>query len=249
MLSVVLLVLLVCMALLVAGTSEGFTPGKAMVIVEPRPHQHLQRVVENFDRLMPADYVMYVFHGRSAGEYARQATAGVGRRCILTPLDTDNLTAAEYNALLTSAAFWQKVDAENILVFQTDTALCRDATLDVGRFEAFDYVGCPYAQPGTGRNSFWGKHAFYGVGGLSFRKKSAMMKCIREGPANGTPEDVFFSDCQDASLPRPGWKDLAALCTQHAHKGASLGAHKIKDLPEADRQTFVSYCPQSAFLV
>lgn len=37
----------------------------AMVIVEPREHPNLQYVLENFDRLMPLHYDLYVFHGKT----------------------------------------------------------------------------------------------------------------------------------------------------------------------------------------
>ncbi len=83
-----------------------------MVIVEPRQHAHLGYVLRNFDQHMPQRYDLYVFHGQSAAEYARQAAAGIERHRAVhfIPLPADDLSADEYNALLKSPAeFWDKV--------------------------------------------------------------------------------------------------------------------------------------------
>ena len=86
-----------------------------MVIIEPRQHPDLQYTVENFHKLMPPHYQLYVFHGRSAGEYARHSVAGVvGRTVHFEALTTDNLGVDEYNNLLQQPDFWQSIDAEHV---------------------------------------------------------------------------------------------------------------------------------------
>ena len=246
-----LLLLLGLLALSLQNKEPFLIPSDhAMVIVEPRAHKDLQRVVENFDSLMPGHYEMYVFHGKSSRNFAAEATSRVNRRCHLIALDTDNLTAAQYNALFTTAAFWRQIPAEHVFVFQTDTALCSGTPHDISRFEKFDYVGCPYAQESVGQNGYWASNAFYGVGGLSFRKRSAMLRCIEKGGQDpGTPEDVFFSNCQHSTSPKPTPEDLSALCSQHSHRGHSFGAHQIRNLSASDKTSFTAYCPESSFLV
>lgn len=87
----------------------------------------------------------------------------------------------EYNSLLTSREFWEKINTENILIIQHDSALLRTG---IEEFYKWDYVGAPWTFQNHGGN-----------GGLSFRKKSAMLECIDKVPYNGKDnEDVYFSN-------------------------------------------------------
>jgi hypothetical protein len=87
----------------------------------------------------------------------------------------------DYNELLTSHAFWDKIDEENILIIQHDTNILR---FGIEEFYQYDYVGAP-----------WKFQQHGGNGGLSFRKKSTMLECIEKVPYNGTDnEDVYFSN-------------------------------------------------------
>ena len=224
----------------------------AMVIVEPRKHKHMRHVVENFDAHMPPEYDLYVFHGKSAEDFVRDATSGVRRRQVhLRRLETDNMTADEYNALLKDpAAFWGRIDAENILIFQTDAVLCGQSKRSIRDFEHLAYIGCAYdarAGPGT----HWGKDAFWGVGGLSFRKKSAALACLNAGPNAGSTtkaEDVFFSNCVEAGhglKPEDGLQ-LSSFCSQNNFLAHSFGAHRIHDMMAKDQLAdFVEYCPEA----
>ena len=245
----VLLIVIVIVYFCIRHPDTFTQPGHAMVIVEPRAHRDLRRVIANFDAIMPLSYTLYLFHGRSHTQHAEQAVQGLRRPCALIALHTDNLNAAQYNALLTSAAFWHQVKAEHILVFQTDAALCAKSPFVPDDFLAFDYVGCPYDAHTVGPDTHWGAHAFYGVGGLSFRKRSAMLSCISRGIPPGTPEDVAFSDCISRSGgPLPDAATLNKLCTQESHHQPSFGAHQIRRLSERDAARFQDHCPESAFL-
>lgn len=54
---------------------------RRVVIVEPRKHDKLAYVVDNFHRRMDPSYDLYVFHGKTAREFARECTrAVVGRK-------------------------------------------------------------------------------------------------------------------------------------------------------------------------
>ena len=235
-----------------AGTPEH---ASAMVIVEPRKHKHMRHVVENFDANMPPEYDLYVFHGKSAEAFVRDATSGVRRRRVhLRPLDTDNMTADQYNAFFKDpAAFWGRIDAENILIFQTDAVLCGRSRQSIRDFEQLGYIGCAYdARAGAGTH--WGKDAFWGVGGLSFRKKSAALACLArlKAPDTTTPEDVFFSNCVEAGhglKPRDGLQ-LSSFCSQNNFIAHSFGAHRIHDMMAKDQLAeFLQYCPEAKPLV
>lgn len=85
----------------------------------------------------------------------------------------------DYNLTLTNPLFWHVIKEENILIIQHDSGLLRTGIED---FYEYDYVGAP-----------WKFQEHGGNGGLSFRKKSAMLECIDKVPYNGIDnEDVYF---------------------------------------------------------
>lgn len=222
----------------------------AMVIVEPRRHKHLAYVLTNFDKRMPLTYDMYIFHGRNNGEFARDAAKSVSknRKIHFVALEKDDMTVDEYNALLKSPErFWSKIDAENILIFQTDAVLCSASKFSISDFEHLGYIGCAFGSE-AGKGTYWGERSYWGVGGLSFRKKSAALKCIANMPHEPNfPEDVFFSECVDAGYgERPAnGHQLTQFCSQGHFISKSFGAHRIHDgMEKSQLQDFVEYCPE-----
>jgi Protein of unknown function (DUF5672) len=236
-----------------AGFAAGQGRGDAMVIVEPRRHAMLRRVLENFDARMPPRYVLYVFHGNLNEAFARDAARGITRRrVVFVPMGVDDLNADGYNALLKSRRdFYEKIDAENILVFQTDAIACGSSPFELEDFERYSYIGCPYDDR-IGPGEHWGPaNAFYGVGGLSFRHRSACLACIDATPGVRPefPEDVFFSNCvqrgfRTGGLPEHGGV-LQAFCSQNQANEGSWGAHKVELMRPADRHRFAKTCPEA----
>lgn len=237
---------------------SGLLEQNALVIVEPRRHAHLQYVCENFDKNICKSWDLYVFHGKTAGQYAKDATTGItGRRVHLIPLDTDNLDGDGYNALFKSLDFWNQVKAENILVFQTDAVLCPASEFKIRDFMNYDYIGCgSYAGAIGKKKEVWAKgyskgNSFYGIGGLSFRKNSFQKHCIRKYPgiAADYPEDVFFSNCVEDSPNKPESAEvLANFCTQDSFSKRSFGAHNTWYMKNEHRESFYAFCPAAEIL-
>jgi hypothetical protein len=226
-------------------------PSKAIVIVEPRKHKDLQRVFTLFDERMPLEWDLYIFCGKTAEDYIKETVKNIKRKVIILPLDKDNLNADEYNALLKQESFYNKINAEDILIFQSDTALCNGSPFNIEDFTKYDYIGCSVNNTSIGNfQTPWNDMPFYGVGGLSFRKKSFVMKCLETRKDKlQLAEDVFFSDCvNDSPNKPPTAKVLSEFCTQNQFHEKSFGAHKIKLLQESDKASFDSYCPESSFL-
>lgn len=220
----------------------------ALVIVEPRAHAHLAAVVDNFDKHTPSDYILVVFHGKSSRSFAEAATSRVKRQKLLIALEVDNLNATEYNSLLKTAAFWNQIPGENILLFQTDAALCGRSSHILTEFESYPYIGCSYDNVSIGKQSHWNPWAFYGVGGLSFRKKSFMLQCIQRGDPYNLPEDVFFSECVSGHPEAPQSAEvLSRFCTQSSFNDKSFGAHKLS-LPTEQKGAFIQHCPEASFM-
>jgi hypothetical protein len=232
---------------------------RAMVIVEPRKHALLKDIINNFNEKMDASWDLHVFHGTLNGSHANDAVkeARTKRNVYLHTIGVDNLNAAQYNQLFKQLSFWDTIPSENILVFQTDSVLC---DTNIEDFTHFDYIGCSYNDYTIGthavpRNWRGGNkyRSFYGIGGLSFRKKSFMEACIRALPniPDDYAEDVFFSECvaKDGNSRPPNAGILASFCAQHSFPRESLGVHKPVTMSAAEKKKMVAYCPSAAMLI
>lgn len=90
----------------------------------------------------------------------------------------------EYNRLLLSTDLWKSIKGEHLLIFQTDTVLCRASPHAVDDFLQYDYVGAPWASA---------PHLPCGNGGLSLRTKSKALQVLGVEPRDETvPEDVWL---------------------------------------------------------
>jgi hypothetical protein len=122
----------------------------------------------------------------------------------------------EYNNLLCSKEFWKGIKEENILIFQQDSMLLRSG---IEEFYEYDYVGAS-----------WNFEPYVGNGGLSFRKKSAMLKIINTFNYNGlVNEDIYFANgCKMLGL-KLAPIELANKfsCETQFHLG-TLGYHAIE---------------------
>jgi hypothetical protein len=236
--------------------NEGFQnfTRNAMIIIEPRRHHLLKKVITNFDEHMDPSWELYVFHGESFREYAKECTAHITKRkVILIPLNTDDMTATDYNRMFKKKQFWDSVIAENILVFQTDSVLCGSSAKTINDYTSYGYIGCSYDDKTIGPNMFmhWEpQYEYYGIGGLSFRKKSFMLDCIykNQDVPDEFPEDMFFSQCVAKSPNRPeSAKVLNQFCTQFVYKEKSFGAHKT-NIDLQNKTEFYDYCPEAIML-
>lgn len=241
---------------------------KAMVIIEPREHPSLRYVLFNFHSMMPLEYDLYICHGPANGEFARKQASFLKNRTIYFNLVDGVSSGREYNALFKSEKFWEQIDAEIILVFQTDSVLCSKSPYSIQDFVQYGYIGCSYANYfADNLPHYWklqnpeGKKVhFFGVGGLSLRRKSFQLDCIskyKTGIESKYPEDVFFSFClaygENDSLRPENATVLQRFCNQWDLQQPSFGVHKvaewlnqikgieanIEDIPE-----LVHYCPE-----
>ncbi|KAG5189755.1 hypothetical protein JKP88DRAFT_301233 [Tribonema minus] len=95
-----------------------------------------------------------------------------------------------YNRLLTSEKFWSRVMSEKVLLFQTDTRLCSNSKRSIRDFEKYDYVGAPW-RPEHALGMRGRPQLRVGNGGLSYRKRAAMIEVVRNRDA-AAAEDIFF---------------------------------------------------------
>jgi protein O-GlcNAc transferase len=160
------------------------------VIVEPRCHPNLVRVLNNFcSKLNKYSFTWY--HSKTNSSFLddklpQEALAKIKK----VEICDDNLTIYEYNNLLTSPSFWKSINAKRTLIFQTDAGCIKDNIED---FLQYDYIGAPWPNNHTTR--MISHNLICGNGGLSLRNTRLMEK-ICDNPNilyDKMPEDYFFS--------------------------------------------------------
>ena len=179
------------------------------IIVEPRK-ENLVRILKHFIRVLPNYTHFQVYHGKYNREllYTNFRPLINSGKMSLWDLNIDNLTIQGYSALLTSKAFWNTIQSEQVLVFQTDAITCEQSKFDITDFQDYDFVGAPIPRHISiligllfmCKGYIIGHIKFFN-GGLSFRKRSKMLAVINEYPWDRLcPEDVWFC----SFLPRVG---------------------------------------------
>lgn len=170
---------------------------KVALIVEPRAHVNLVPVITQMAALHP-DWFIYLYHGNLNQSYVTTHPELTQLRndgkLALFHLHIDDINPLTYNALFTTLAFWNTVNAHYAFVFQTDAWMCDQADLNPDNFLQYDYVGSPCSLLG---DKFLN-------GGVSLRNVVAMKDMIQtctynpDGTTGGIGEDVFFSrPCRD----------------------------------------------------
>jgi hypothetical protein len=155
------------------------------VIIEPRKHKALNLVLSNFNNNLNKDWKFLIYHGNSNAEFIRQITKNnkMDNRCNMISLNTDNLSINCYNKLLLSEYFYENIDTEIFLIFQTDTLISNKYKDNIYKFLNYDYVGAP-----------WKTINKVGNGGLSLRKKSKMLEMLKKGGYIKNNGEIHYED-------------------------------------------------------
>ena len=184
------------------------------VIVEPRRHPALSFVLKNMVTLLPDGWKILVFHGNTNGEFVRDIIDDMEHPSrFLKPivLDVDNLTIAQYNAMLMSSAFYKCIPTETMLIFQTDTMILEPTYLSA--FLSYDYVGAPWKSGGVGN------------GGLSVRKKTKMLTITQTVMPFQSNEDVYFAFQTIIPLLKPSFQEAQKFAVETVFYEQPFGIH------------------------
>jgi glycosyltransferase involved in cell wall biosynthesis len=203
------------------------------VIIEPREHALLEPVIRNVMTNLADGWNLHVFCGNKNYEYVKNLFPDWEFK--ITNLEINDLSEEQYNALLKSEHFWDQINEENVLIFQTDAFILNE--FDINKFTDFSFIGSPYnwdphrqeAGPVTERLAPPG-HATNMNGGFSFRKRSSMLRCIKE-----VSEDKLLmwrerNNCQTTYFLEPWTKELAEDVFFHnalAMLEESLPSHEV----------------------
>jgi len=143
------------------------------VIIETRVLPDLAKIINDHLKYIPEDWGLTVFCSKEnvtlLGNLSRDAT--------IFYLDA-HFPTSEYNKLLKSVEFWDKLKYEHVLIFQTDSMLLREG---IEEFLEWDYVGAP-----------WKLQYHGGNGGLSLRKVAVMKEICEKATFSKRNEDTLI---------------------------------------------------------
>ena len=191
------------------------------VIVEPREHKALEFVLNNFIENLSENWNFIIFHGNKNIDYVLNIlkspllSKNIDRIRLIN-LNIDNLTIRDYNNLLVSKDFYNKIPTEVFLIFQTDSIICKEYKNLINKFIKYDYVGAPL------------KAKLVGNGGLSLRRKSKMLEILDNCEYKNEPEDVYFSiACHKIDVNKPSYEESKEFGVEAIYHPNSFGVHKL----------------------
>jgi hypothetical protein len=187
---------------------------RAAVIVETRPFFFLPKVIRNTMFFLGPRWNLHVVCGELSHGYVQSSLTGWD--VSATRLErVFHLSAADYNAMIMSPAFWRMFPEDKVLVFQSDAILCGPNIED---FMGYDYVGAP-----CGRFD----EQYIANGGLSLRTRRLMLECAsRLRPPPGMPEDVFFTtSLRRMGVPMPTYASACRFAVESIYTEHPVGVH------------------------
>jgi hypothetical protein len=194
------------------------------VIIEPRntESEMLELVVKNFMYYLHKDWSLMIIHGTENADLVDELCKSIGE-VYLVKLNVSNLSMRQYNQLSVSSDLYNIIPTENILMFQTDTILRKPIPEELLNYA---YVGAPWKLGLPWSEATGG----IGNGGLSLRKKSAMLHIIQyyNHPHKGIMnEDIYFSmACQHLKMNRPSYDLAKTFSIETVFHPDPIGIHK-----------------------
>ncbi len=129
-------------------------------MVDDRASQAVVDAVLNVLQHIPIDWkVQIVTLVQNWSFYNRSSLSSfiINGRVFMTSLDflRVDFTGSEYiNLLLTSALFWQQVQGEKLLYFQSDSVICSNSSYTLRDFLEYDFIGAPWPDGGCCNGGF-----------------------------------------------------------------------------------------------
>uniref|UniRef100_A0A6C0KTL5 DUF5672 domain-containing protein n=1 Tax=viral metagenome TaxID=1070528 RepID=A0A6C0KTL5_9ZZZZ len=192
------------------------------IIIEPRQHIALSFVLENICKNLSDEWLVIIMHGINNIEFIDNIISNhlhkYRNRIAKINLFVDNLKLSEYNELLVSEYFYNKIPTEKFLVFQTDSMISEKNKELINNFLDYDYVGAPWKDLTDGNHKY-----SVGNGGFSFRDKNACLECIKNNKWDGCNEDMFFSKY---ITNKPSIDEAKMFSIETIYSDKSFGTHK-----------------------
>ncbi|MGY5355744.1 DUF5672 family protein [Wenyingzhuangia sp. IMCC45467] len=195
------------------------------VIVEARKHPHFKVVVENVIlNTQHLNVSLHVYHGTENKDFVKDCLKEHTNVKFIN-LNVENLDIEGYNKIMLSKSFYQNIDSEHILVFQTDVITFKP--LDK-QFLAYDYIGAPWK-----KEFYQAYKAEVGNGGLSIRSKKAMLNILEQNiiRENYIPEDLYLSRIlTEQHFQIAPFNIALEFATEDVYNPHAFGCHKSWEL-------------------
>lgn len=202
---------------------------KRIVIVERRIHPNLAFVLYNAAYYGP-DWGITIVCSDANYEYCKSVVGDKPTVAVIplfTGIGTVDQGKQEYNQLLQSSEFYRGFEEETLCIVETDCYFRRKIpnwVLD------YDLVACPY----TWDESMAG-------GGLSFRKRDAMIRICETFPIKLDAQDVYlWKGARELGLRLPSCEISEGGLTESIFSLTAFGVHQWwtfffpKELPDAE---------------
>jgi hypothetical protein len=207
------------------------------IIIEPRKHNALEFVLNNFLENLDDNWNIIIYHGNKNVEFVNTIIdtklKKYKKRISLINLKVDNLSISDYNNLMMSEKFITDIPSEMFLIFQTDTMICEEHKHLIYNYMNYDYVGSPwsidYLSPVSNINNdkLSLSSKYVGNGGLSLRRKSKMIEIAKKCKASSINEDEYFSyGCNGININKPSLEDAMKFSIETVYSNKSFGIHK-----------------------
>ena len=149
-------------------------------------------------------------------------------------IENKSIAASDYNKLLLSNALWKILPFKKVLIFQTDSLICKHSDYMIDDFLKFDYIGSAWTRP-------IGLTIDGGSGGL--RNIELSLLAIKNFDTHSWPggEDGYYAFYLELMGGKVGkFDDCVKFSTQEVFLEKSFGCHKIELLDES-RKKFYNY--------
>lgn len=172
----------------------------------------LEIIQERHLNYVPKDWGLTLFLSEQNKHLIREDMFQREVKIYLLP---DVFNEFQYNHLLTSVSFWDKLPYENVLIFQTDSELLKEG---IENYLHFDFIGAPHKQDFPMMN-----------GGLSLRDvEKCKSICKRWNYDGGVNEDWYFCKWMPQVLGvLPTFNEAESFAVETTFNIDSLGAHAI----------------------
>ena len=198
------------------------------VMVEFREHPAYAFVLDNFFSTLSEEWGFILVHGTKNRDFVVRIAIEVAERygqpervLKIIGYPVENMVRLEYSMLMKQASFYEKIDTEIMLIFQTDSLLLKPNIHKLDAFLKYDYVGAPWTNEGVGN------------GGLSLRRKSKMLATIATRNPNNIQdvEDVYFcDDSNPVKLAKPTFEEAKVFSVENVYYPDPVGVHQYWQL-------------------
>lgn len=175
---------------------------KKSVIVETRDLIHNEFVIKNTINSLGNGWGHIVFCSKENYDSIKIICDEISNDIEIILLEKNITSRDDYNSLLLSKDFWDKIDCEKILIYQTDTFIFKEFD---DKFLEFDYLGAPWNDKHADViKKKLGINVPFGNGGLSLRDVEFCKKTLSNdydsiiykplgNDLSLIEEDLFFS--------------------------------------------------------